>query len=77
MADKTLQVVLLPVFLVFLVVERTVLVRLPLVICAVLVACSLLPKFGANGTSRSTKAKSKASGVAALGRQRYQTLTWF
>jgi len=53
------QVVLLPVFPVSLEEELTVLVRLLLVTCADLVACSLLPRSGESGTRRLILAKSE------------------
>ena len=53
------QVVLSLVFPVFLVVVHTELARLLSVTCVGLDACSLLPRFGANGTRRSTLVRSK------------------
>lgn len=53
------QDVPLPVFLVSLVVELTALVRLPLVTCAALVACSPQQRSGESGTRRSTWARSE------------------
>ncbi|KAA8574065.1 hypothetical protein EYC84_005592 [Monilinia fructicola] len=52
-------VVLLPVFLVSLVVELTVLVKLLSVTCADLDVCSLLQRSGESGTKRSTLDKSE------------------
>lgn len=57
--NNTLQVALLLVFLVSLVVVLTALVRLLSVTCVGLVACSPLPRSGASGTSRSTRARSE------------------
>ena len=53
------KVALLPVFLVSLGLEPTVLVRLLSETCAVLDACLLLRKSGAGGTRRSILDKSK------------------
>lgn len=53
------QVVLLPVFLVSLVAELTVLVKLLSVTCADLDVCSLLQRSGESGTKRSTLDKSE------------------
>lgn len=53
------QVALLPVSPVFLVVVRTAPVRPLSVTCAVVDACSLLPRSGASGTSRSTRDRSR------------------
>lgn len=58
------QAVLLPVFLVSLVVVLTVLVRLPSVTSAALVACSLLPRSGESGTARSILARSRSFSVS-------------
>ena len=55
------QAALLPVSPVSLAVVLTVLVRLPLVTSAALVACSLPPRSGGSGTRRSTLARSKHS----------------
>jgi len=52
------QVALLPVSLVSPVVVRTAPVRPLSVTCAVVDACSLLPRSGASGTSRSTRDRS-------------------
>ena len=58
-ADRpTLQVALLPVSLVSLEVELTVLVRPRLVTCAALDVCSPLPRSGESGTRRSTWVRS-------------------
>lgn len=55
----SIQVVLLPVFLVSLVVELTVLDKLLSVTCADLDVCSLLQRSGESGTKRSTLDKSE------------------
>ena len=51
------QVVLFPVFPVFLEVELTVLAKQHLEICAEVDECSLPPRFGEDGTDVSTKDK--------------------
>lgn len=69
MADNGLKVVLLPVSPVSLVVVPTVPVRLPSATCAVPVACSPLPRSGASGTSRSTRARSELDSLGHSGDQ--------
>lgn len=60
------QVVPSPVSLVSLVVVLTVPVRPPSVTCAVPVVCSLPPRSGGSGTSRSTRARSTFYGNRLL-----------